>query len=271
MCASRRFERVFVLVTVLAFSACVHLVAGSQVLPDLTIDAARLATTLEVRKGELGDVCLVTGGCIPNLGSHTLLVFATRTHNIAPPGGDLVIGPPPSLATDPFSSRPRAFESASTLSATGINVSWTWHSCHNHWHLLDYVYSELLFAGNMSTAAATAKHSFCLRDTDCPAPAVGAGFTCSNQGISAGCYDEYGVDVVCQWMVIDGLPFNEQYVLRLTVDPTNFIPEANETNNVAEVVFALENVPVSCAAPFATTEWDLLLLCWVVLVVVQSE
>ncbi len=236
------------LVTVLSAARVIHLVAGNgKVLPDLTIDAERLASTLEVREIATGDVCLVTGGCLPSLGPHTLLAFATRTHNIAPQGGDLVIGPPPSLASGPVASRPRAFQSETTLSATGVNVSWLWHSCHNHWHLLNYVEAELLFAGNMSAAADTAKHSFCLQDTDCPAPAVGSGYSCSNQGVSAGCYDEYSVSTTCQWIVIDDLPFDEQYVLRLTVDPTNFITEANETNNVAEVTFTLSAVPVSLA------------------------
>ncbi len=132
------------------------------------------------------------------------------------------------------------------MSATGINPMWEWHMCHQHWHMVDYVEAQLFFASNMDVAAGTAKHSFCLRDSDCKPGAVGQ-YGCGNQGITANCSDVYDIDTACQWIVLPPtLPLDQEYILRLTVDPTNFIPESNETNNQVEVRVTPNNL-ISCA------------------------
>lgn len=239
--------------------------AGPVVLPDLIIDLDELNSTLHVTTSDMQEACLVDGGCIPSTGMHTLLRFSTRTPNIAPNGGDVVIGPPPVHATPGL-----GFVREYTMSTSGIKVQWEWHPCHQHWHLLGYVSAQLLFAGNKSEATATAKHSFCLRDTACMRQGAVSKFTCGYQGITAGCHDTYSVSVPCQWIVIDGLPYNEDYILRLTVDPTDFIPESNETNNVAEVQFRLEDVPVSSARRLAAWEVEAV-LCLVATMLVHSR
>lgn len=232
----------------------------AAILPDLTIDRDELEVTLHITRENMDDDCLVDGGCIPSTGTHTLLRFATRTPNIAPEGGDLVIGPPPLHATPGL-----GLVREKTITANGVAIQWEWHPCHKHWHLIGYVDAQLLFAANMSEATSTVKHSFCLRDTACTRPGASPKFTCDNQGITAGCHDTYGVNVACQWIIVDGLPLDEDYVLRLTVDPTNFIPESDEKNNAVEVYFRLEDIPSSAR----DIEIDAML--WIVAIVLVCE
>ena len=241
-----RVSLLLLLLLLLLVSSSSRRVLAAQILPDLVIDEDRVSETLQLSTGSFTDACLVDGGCIPSAGVHTLLRFATRTHNLAPEGGDLVIGPTPSAAARRLLNPGQGLAPARTHSNTDINATWEWHACHSHWHLLNYVQADLFFASNLSRAAVTAKHSFCLRSTGCARPGASPGFSCEDQGITAGCYDEYGVGTACQWVVVDGLPLAQEYVLRLTVDPTNFIPESNDTNNVVELMFNLSDVP-SCA------------------------
>ena len=213
--------------------------ARAEPLPDLVIDAAELAASLTITQDFENDACLVDGGCIPNIGMNTLLRFATRTHNHG--DADLVIGPPPAPV-----NQGQGLLIQHTMSATNINPVWEWHQCHNHWHMVGYVQAQLFYASNMDVAAVTAKHSFCLRDSDCKPGTVGQ-FGCGNQGITANCSDVYGVNTACQWIVLPpALPLDQEYILRLTVDPTNFIPESNETNNQVEVRVTPNNL-ISCA------------------------
>lgn len=223
------------LLVLLSLAAVAHAVP----LPDLVIDKAELAASLIITKDFENDACYVNGGCIPSVGTHTLLRFATRTHNHG--DADLVIGPPPTLV-----NQGKGLQIQNTMSATGIIPTWEWHQCHNHWHMVGYVEAQLFYASNMEVAAVTAKHSFCLRDSSCKPGAVGQ-FGCDNQGISVNCSDVYGVNTACQWIVLPPtLPMAQEYVLRLTVDPENFIPESNETNNQVEVRLTPQDL-VSCA------------------------
>ena len=74
------------------------------------------------------------------------------------------------------------------------------------------------------------KQGFCLLDSDCDHPV----YTCSDQGISAGCTDVYGMGLPCQYIDItdDDVP-DGSYTLRITVDPGNALAEEDETNNQA--------------------------------------
>lgn len=213
------------------------LASAASALPDLTLDVARLANTLHITTSRIDDECLVESGCIPAVGTHRLLRFATRTHNIAPSGdagSDFYVGIP--NVTHP--------------------ERWEWHACHQHWHMRNYVTTELFRAEGydglraarqeIRPVAAGSKHSFCLRDTYCERVGASETHSCAEQGISAGCYDEYGVDTQCQWLVIDDLPDREEYVMRITVDPHNRFAERDKQNNVAELRFRLDELP-SCA------------------------
>jgi hypothetical protein len=124
------------------------------------------------------------------------------------------------------------------------------------------VHTALYYADNMSVAATTAKHSFCMRDTACTRAGARRRFTCDDQGITAGCHDTYSVAVPCQWLVVDGLPLDREYVLRVAVDPTDFVAESDDANNVAELRFRLGDVRSDGGA--LAPAWMLLLLLWVV-------
>lgn len=225
-------------------------IANAQCLPDLVIDLLELESTLQVDTVTTTDACLVDGGCIPSLGEHMLLRFATRTHNIAPTGCDLVIGSPPANpATPPVQQN--------TMSSASINTTWFFHPCHNHFHILNYVSAQLLLASDMSNATELVKHSFCIADTACTRGGVVGGYTCGNQGLTAGCHDTYSTSTPCQWVVIDGLPTNVEYILRLKVDPANFIPEGDETNNCVETRFKLEDLMTASSAALAVSWYAL--------------
>src|SRR6185436_6914148 len=58
-------------------------------------------------------------------------------------------------------------------------------------------------------------------------------YTCTNQGISAGCSDLYGANLGCQYLDITDVP-SGNYVLRVTIDPFGRISELSESNNVAQ-------------------------------------
>lgn len=49
------------------------------------------------------------------------------------------------------------------------------------------------------------KTGFCLMDSMCPGGRP-AKYTCSYQGVSAGCQDAYVSDLSCQWVDITDLP-----------------------------------------------------------------
>jgi hypothetical protein len=85
------------------------------------------------------------------------------------------------------------------------------------------------------------KQGFCLRDTNCAAPR----YTCTDQGITAGCADTYGSTLGCQYLDVTGVPAGN-YTLRVSMDPFGRVPELNENNNVA-------TVPVTISRGTATT------------------
>ncbi|KAF3851544.1 hypothetical protein F7725_013316 [Dissostichus mawsoni] len=86
--------------------------------------------------------------------------------------------------------------------------SWEWHSCHNHFHSMDeFSLYELLDAQTQSQVAEGHKASFC-------------------------CYDTYNADIDCQWIDITDVSPGK-YILKVTVNPRQQVPESNFNNNVA--------------------------------------
>ncbi len=210
----------------------------THALPDLTVDLAFVTDTLQVADSFVTDPCLMDAGCVPATGKHRLLRFGVRTHNIAfGPDADLVIGAP----------------------NTNDSSTWEFHACHDHWHSLDYIHAQLLSIDGIDVVASS-KHSFCLRDTRCTRASASRKFNCKNQGITAGCYDEYDTKTPCQWMVIDGVATDQEYILRITVDPFNRIAETNEANNVVETTFLLDDIINSAPVLFGQSTLLLLLL-----------
>uniref|UniRef100_A0A8C6L478 Lysyl oxidase homolog n=1 Tax=Nothobranchius furzeri TaxID=105023 RepID=A0A8C6L478_NOTFU len=112
--------------------------------------------------------------------------------------------------------------------------AWEWHSCHNHFHSMDeFSLYELLDARTQSQVAEGHKASFCLEDTSCD-PGYYRRFACTShtQGLSPGCYDTYNADIDCQWIdITDVTP--GKYILKVTVNPRQQVPESNFNNNIA--------------------------------------
>ncbi|XP_074526788.1 protein-lysine 6-oxidase [Halichoeres trimaculatus] len=112
--------------------------------------------------------------------------------------------------------------------------SWEWHSCHNHFHSMDeFSFYELLDASSHRQVAEGHKASFCLEDTSCDS-GYHRRFACTShtQGLSPGCYDTYSADIDCQWIDITDVSPGK-YILKVTVNPRQQVPESNYNNNVA--------------------------------------
>ncbi|KAM7018789.1 protein-lysine 6-oxidase [Tautogolabrus adspersus] len=111
--------------------------------------------------------------------------------------------------------------------------SWEWHSCHNHFHSMDeFSLYELLDPSTQGQVAEGHKASFCLEDTSCD-PGYYRRFACTShtQGLSPGCYDTYSADIDCQWIDITDVSPGK-YILKVTVNPRQQVPESNFNNNV---------------------------------------
>lgn len=111
--------------------------------------------------------------------------------------------------------------------------AWEWHSCHNHFHSMDeFSLYELLDARTQRQVAEGHKASFCLEDTSCD-PGYYRRFACTShtQGLSPGCYDTYSADIDCQWIDITDVSPG-RYILKVTVNPRQQVPESNFNNNV---------------------------------------
>ncbi|XP_039907089.1 protein-lysine 6-oxidase-like [Simochromis diagramma] len=112
--------------------------------------------------------------------------------------------------------------------------AWEWHSCHNHFHSMDeFSLYELLDSRTYSQVAEGHKASFCLEDTSCD-PGYYRRFACTShtQGLSPGCYDTYNADIDCQWIDITDVSPGK-YILKVTVNPRQQVPESNFNNNIA--------------------------------------
>ncbi|XP_069025439.1 protein-lysine 6-oxidase [Embiotoca jacksoni] len=111
--------------------------------------------------------------------------------------------------------------------------AWEWHSCHNHFHSMDeFSLYELLDVQTQNQVAEGHKASFCLEDTSCD-PGYYRRFACTShtQGLSPGCYDTYNADIDCQWIDITDVSPGK-YILKLTVNPRQQVPESNFNNNI---------------------------------------
>src|SRR5262249_31734792 len=154
----------------------------------------------------------VAEGCAATETGRTLLRFGVRFYNI---GTDaLVVGDPmcPVCIDNPdvICGDPRFICSP----ADG----------HNHPHYIGFADYQLLDAGHRELARAR-KASFCIRESVCPdgTPIV---FTCTYQGIQAGCYDYYPPTLGCQYIDVTDIPNVQQRALkiRVTLDSAETLP-----------------------------------------------
>ncbi|KAJ3042158.1 hypothetical protein HDV00_008044 [Rhizophlyctis rosea] len=194
---------------------------GGGGLPDFEPDADHLTETLTIDLIDAGaDPCLIKENCLQGQGTRTIIRFGTMVHNKGT--GDAYLGEPPHII------------------AADNPPYWTWDTCHGHWHFNAYANYQLL-SSNGTVAQIGHKNGFCLEDVGCNADGLHPVYDCTNQGITAGCYDLYDQTLACQWIDITDLINAEdyhpdtEYKLRVHMNPQNFFPETNYDNNVAEV------------------------------------
>src|SRR5262249_30240380 len=147
------------------------------------------------------------------------LRFSAETRNIGT--GDLVLGNP------------------------ATNSLFVWAQCHGHYHFERYMQYDLLTT-NGDVAAAGRKIGFCVMETTRWSPTANPTqkYTCQNQGLQAGWADTYCDTIACQYIDITGVPAGD-YILRMTINPDNLIPESNYDNNTIQVLVSIP--PPTCS------------------------
>lgn len=176
--------------------------------PDLAVVAAEMDGTTAITDTTFtAQACELVEGCIAQPGTRRLLRFATVTENVG--SGDLVLGqvPPPGVSNEVF----------------------VWSPCHMHHHVAGYASYELRDASGV--VATGRKQGFCLEDDEQVTPlGPSHGYNCTFQGISPGWADVYGNGLPCQWIDITDVP-SGAYSLRVVIDPSGALPDADPTNN----------------------------------------
>jgi hypothetical protein len=90
-----------------------------------------------------------------------------------------------------------------------------------------------------ATVAFGHKSSFCMIDLHNQTPgAPQGGFTCQNQGVSAGWTDIYNRSLPCQFIDVTDVPAGT-YTLRIETNFTRQLPDFDVTNNFAELEVTL--------------------------------
>jgi hypothetical protein len=190
--------------------------AASDLVPE--IYAVALARDQRVGAGDVAE------GCAAATEGRTLLRFGVRAHNVGPEA--LVVGSPgcPDCAAHPGAAcaDPR-FECSP---ADG----------HDHPHFRTYMLYELLDPTG-EIVARSRKQGFCFRDSACEGRAPAFVECETAQGISAGCHDDYGPELGCQYLDVTDVEGIERraFRLRVTVDALHALPDADRTNDVVEV------------------------------------
>jgi hypothetical protein len=165
--------------------------------------------------------CELFEGCVDGPGLRRVLRFSTITPNIG--SRDLTMGVP--------SNHPDLFQ---------------FSACHAHYHFNGYAGYQLLDGDDI--VAVGHKQAFCLLDWESWAwPGDDNTYTCGNQGIGRGWYDEYGPYLPCQWIdITDVAPGS--YTLRIEVNlpqpetSVRTLVERDYTNNVLETPVVIDGV-----------------------------
>jgi hypothetical protein len=183
---------------------------------DLRVDAEAAADSVYIRTETFAsDSCAVYEGCVSGTGPRRLLKFDGVIQNLG--DQDFVLGNP-----DEFPDR------------------FTYSACHGHYHLNEAMAYELLdpitrlpvYVGAQRVVGH--KQGFCMLDMRLVAGNLEPYYTCSYQGLTSGWADVYSSSLDCQWVDVTGVPSGE-YLLRITVNPGGSLPEADLTNNSAEI------------------------------------
>ncbi len=197
-------------------------VAGQCLLPDLTIDEAILASTVDFGYVDsASDPCLEGEGCLGGAGVRTVMRFSTRTLNVGE--ADFVIGDP------------------------AQNPNFEWSDCHQHYHYHQYAAYELRDLSNQVVLIGK-KQGFAIIDMgpidpNDPGTPQNPKYDGGYQGIQHGWYDEYSSGLPCQWIDITGVAQGD-YLLSVRVNPVQIIAESNFDNN--EVIIPVTIPDTSC-------------------------
>lgn len=231
-------------------------------IPDLIVDAQKLASSWVIYDEFVPNVCSAEeGGVVPNM-EHRLLRFTVTTPNIGT--ADVYIGDP-NEHYDPDGN-------PATNDGDGL---FELASCHGHYHFRNYASYELYPVeddGSFGPVLQAAKKGFCMIDVtpygsskswyyrNCGRPAIpslGLTAIAGNQGISVNWGDTYVKWLAGQYFVIDDVEPGT-YLLRIVVNPGftkvsgqpcpvwdevgqqchNFL-ESNYTNNVGQVYITI--------------------------------
>ena len=184
---------------------------------------------------------------------HTLLRFTTESVNIG--AGPLELrGSRPNTSTSTMSVVQRIYNGSGGSRSRSVPSFMFWAGDgHNHWHVNDFMSTELDRMDNGFTVGNIAKQGFCLTDSHAfnlslpgsPNSKVYKGCVQGGQtslavkmGISVGWGDRYGYTLALQWIDITGLAPG-RYKLIATVDEQNYYLESNETNNTTWTILQL--------------------------------
>ena len=184
---------------------------------------------------------------------HTLLRFTAESVNIG--AGALELrGSRPNTSRPTMSVVQRIYRDGGGFRSRSVPSFMFWAGDgHNHWHVSDFVSTELERADNGVNVGRGAKQGFCLTDSNAfkvslpGAPnskvykgCVQGGQTslAVNMGISVGWGDRYGYTLPFQWIDITGLTPG-RYKLTGTVDAQNYYRESKETNNTTWTILQL--------------------------------
>ncbi|MCB9524222.1 MAG: hypothetical protein H6702_12760 [Myxococcales bacterium] len=196
---------------------CVGGVTGRQAAddcrPDLIVDGAYLAQTLQLDELDAQDECLINERCVGALGLRKILRFGTRIANVGT--ADLRLGAP----------------------REGVD-HWIFDQCHQHFHFDAYAAYQLYDVANDRLLDIGAKAGFSVIDIGVwdrdLAPNGCRGYNGQDQGISAGCQDTYARSLRCQWIDITDVAPGD-YEVVVTTNPDGVIEETDLENNSARV------------------------------------
>jgi len=185
---------------------------------DLQVDGNRVKGSLDtVTRTFSSSSCEVVEGSIAAAGTRRLLRFDVALINHA--NADLVIGSPTNV-NGPY------FE------------FFQFSPCHGHYHIEGFTDYQLLNL-DRSVAAFGHKQAFCLEDLIRYGSLPSHGYTCGNQGITAGWADLYSKFLSGQWVDITGVPDGD-YILHVEVNAAGMVNEnLNQYPNVYEVQIRL--------------------------------